>query len=177
MEAHDRGIREGLSKYLGTMRRRFYWLIRDLTCSLGFSSAHSCSCLPSACFFWSTPSGRGLLQKLPPHALYQLCRFQKTCRCFRERPLIDVLKPILEKAEVPGEVGFVRHMVKEEQLIIPVTIPGRETTVSISIASRKALSSRKSILNITNIVRTIMVGRQGRKAPVAPANRHAGLRC
>jgi len=29
-------------------------------------------------------------------------------------------------------------MVKEEQLIIPVTIPGRETTVSIGIASREA---------------------------------------
>ena len=29
-------------------------------------------------------------------------------------------------------------MVKEEKLIIPVTIPGRETTVSISIASREA---------------------------------------
>jgi hypothetical protein len=29
-------------------------------------------------------------------------------------------------------------LVKEEQLIIPVTIPGRETTVSISIARREA---------------------------------------
>ena len=54
------------------------------------------------------------------------------------RPLIDALKPALEKADVRGEVGFVRHMVKEEKLIIPVTIPGRETTVSISIASREA---------------------------------------
>ena len=54
------------------------------------------------------------------------------------RLLIDALKPTLEKADVPGEVGFVRHMVKEEKLIIPVTIPGRETTVSISIASREA---------------------------------------
>ena len=54
------------------------------------------------------------------------------------RPLIDALKPTLEKADVRGEVGFVRHMVKEEKLIIPVTIPGRETIVSISIASREA---------------------------------------
>jgi hypothetical protein len=54
------------------------------------------------------------------------------------RPLIDALKPGLEKAGVPGEVGFVRHMVKEEKLVIPVTIPGRETTVSISIANREA---------------------------------------
>jgi hypothetical protein len=54
------------------------------------------------------------------------------------RPLIDALKPALETAGVHGEVGFVRHMVKEEKLIIPVTIPGRETTVSIDIATREA---------------------------------------
>jgi hypothetical protein len=54
------------------------------------------------------------------------------------RPLIDALKPTLEKAGVRGEVGFVRHLVKEGKLIIPVMIPGRETTVSISIASGEA---------------------------------------
>ena len=54
------------------------------------------------------------------------------------RALIDALKPTLEKADVPGEVGFVRHLVKEEKLIITVTIPGRETTVNISIASHEA---------------------------------------
>jgi hypothetical protein len=54
------------------------------------------------------------------------------------RPLIDALRPALEQAGVPGEVGFVRHMVKEGKLTIPVTIPGRETTVSISITNREA---------------------------------------
>ena len=54
------------------------------------------------------------------------------------RPLIDALKPALEKAGVRGEVGFVQHLVKEQKLIIPVSIPGRETTVSISIASGEA---------------------------------------
>jgi hypothetical protein len=54
------------------------------------------------------------------------------------RPLIDALKPVLEKADVHGEVGFVRHLIKEEKLIIPVTIPGRETIVTINIASGEA---------------------------------------
>jgi hypothetical protein len=39
------------------------------------------------------------------------------------RPLIDALKPILEKAEVRGEVGFVRHMVKEEHLAARHPLP------------------------------------------------------
>jgi len=54
------------------------------------------------------------------------------------QPLIDALKPTLEKAEAHGEVGFVRHLAKEEKLIVPVTIPGRETIVTISVASREA---------------------------------------
>jgi hypothetical protein len=54
------------------------------------------------------------------------------------RPLINGLRPTLEKAHVTGEVGFVRHMVKEQKLIIPVTIPGRETTVTINIPTREA---------------------------------------
>jgi hypothetical protein len=54
------------------------------------------------------------------------------------RPLIEALKPALEKAEVRGEVGFVRHLVNEGKLFIPVTVPGRETTVSISLARREA---------------------------------------
>ena len=54
------------------------------------------------------------------------------------RPLIDALKPTLEHMNVSGEIGFVRHMVKEEKLVIPVSIPGRATTVTINLASREA---------------------------------------
>lgn len=59
-------------------------------------------------------------------------------RTLSGRPLIEALKPVLEKAGVQGEVGFVRHLVKEEELIIPVTVPGRETTVSLKLASGDA---------------------------------------
>ena len=54
------------------------------------------------------------------------------------RPLIDALKPALEKAQVPGEIGFVRHLIKEEKLIIPVSVPGRLTTVTVNLANRQA---------------------------------------
>ncbi len=54
------------------------------------------------------------------------------------RPLIDALKPILENMNIRGEIGFVRHLVKEEKLIIPVSIPGRATTVSINLAGHEA---------------------------------------
>jgi hypothetical protein len=54
------------------------------------------------------------------------------------RPLIDAFKPALEMAGVHGEVGFVRHLAKEQRLIIPVIIPGREITVTIALPSREA---------------------------------------
>lgn len=55
------------------------------------------------------------------------------------RPLIDALKPALATAGIHGEIGFVRQLPKEEQLVIPVIIPGRETTVTITIPKREAI--------------------------------------
>src|ERR1051326_7573856 len=54
------------------------------------------------------------------------------------RPLIDALKPTLQNMNVAGEIGFVRHMVNEQKLIIPVSIPGRATTVTLNLTSREA---------------------------------------
>jgi hypothetical protein len=54
------------------------------------------------------------------------------------RPLIEALKPALAKAGVRGEVGFVRHVVKQEELVVPIIIPGRETTVSLSLGTGEA---------------------------------------
>ncbi len=54
----------------------------------------------------------------------------------RER--IDALRPALELAGVHGEVGWIQHRVKENQLVVPVTVPGRLTTMTIDIAGRKA---------------------------------------
>jgi hypothetical protein len=54
----------------------------------------------------------------------------------RER--IDALKPALEAAHVYGEVGWVQHRVKENRLVVPVTVPGRLTTVTIDLTRREA---------------------------------------
>src|SRR6266404_4882397 len=120
------------------MRGRFYRIIRDLHLYLGLFISPFVLVFAISVFFlvhsWlpriaSETSTTRLVSALPlPGALEMLSG----------RPLIDALKPTLEKADVRGEVGFVRHLVKEEKLIIPVKIPGRETTVSINIASREA---------------------------------------
>src|SRR6266513_5854944 len=120
------------------MRGRFYRLIRDLHLYLGLFSSPFVLVFAVSVFFlvhsWrpriaSETSNTRVVSALPLPGNLQM---------LSGRPLLDALKPTLEKADVRGEVGFVRHMVKENKLIIPVTIPGRDTTVSISIASREA---------------------------------------
>jgi hypothetical protein len=54
----------------------------------------------------------------------------------RER--IESLKPALKQAQVHGEVGWIQHLARENRLIIPVTVPGRVTTVTIDVARREA---------------------------------------
>ena len=120
------------------MRGRFYRLIRDLHLYVGLFISPFVLVFAISVFFlvhsWlprigSETSTTWVVSGLPlPGGLQGLSG----------RRLIDALKPALEKADVRGEVGFVRHMVKEEKLIVPVMIPGRETTVSINIASGEA---------------------------------------
>jgi hypothetical protein len=119
------------------MRGRFYRLTRDLHLYLGLFISPYVLIFAISVFFlvhtWlprilSVASTTRVVSALPlPEDLQKLSG----------RPLIDALRPTLEKAGVRGEVGFVRHMVKEQKLIVPVTIPGRETTMSIGIASRE----------------------------------------
>ena len=120
------------------MRRRFYLLIRDLHLYLGLFSSPFVLVFSFSVFFlvhtW--------LPKIAPETsatrVASALPLPADLRTLSGRPLIDALKPALAKAGVPGEVGFVRHMVKEEKLIVPVTIPGRETIVTINLASRDA---------------------------------------
>lgn len=120
------------------MRGRFYRVIRDLHLYLGLFSSPFVLVFAISVFFlvhaWlpkigSETSATRVVSALPLPADLQT---------LSGRPLIDALKPALEKVGVHGEVGFVRHLVKEEKLIVPVTIPGRETTVSISLAGHEA---------------------------------------
>ena len=120
------------------MRRRFYRLIRDLHLYLGLFSSPFVLVFAISVFFlvhtW--------LPRLAPEnsntRVVSALPLPGNLQTLSGRPLIDALKPALEKADVHGEVGFLQHMVKEEKLIIPVTVPGRQMIVTISIPSREA---------------------------------------
>src|SRR5213595_306109 len=120
------------------MRGRFYRLIRDLHLYLGLFISPFLLVFAISVFFLVHSLRPRIASETSTTRVVSALPLPRDLQRLSGRPLIDALKPTLEKADVRGEVGFVRHMVKEEKLIIPVTIPGRETTVSISIASREA---------------------------------------
>lgn len=60
------------------------------------------------------------------------------------RALIDALQPVLRQANVQGEVGYVQHKPKEHALVIPVTVPGRVTTVRIDLLKREAAIEQRA---------------------------------
>ncbi|MEK7753135.1 MAG: hypothetical protein AAB654_14520, partial [Acidobacteriota bacterium] len=60
----------------------------------------------------------------------------------RER--VDAVRAVLDRLGVAGEVGFIRHIRAERRLVIPVTVPGRETTLDIHLETRTAVISTRT---------------------------------
>ena len=120
------------------MRVRFYRLIRDLHLYLGLFISPFVLVFSVSVFFIVHSWRPRIAPETSNTRVVSALPLPGDWHTLSGRPLIEALKPALEKAGVRGEVGFVQHRVKEEELIIPVTIPGRETTVSIRIASSEA---------------------------------------
>ena len=120
------------------MRARFYQLIRDLHLYLGLFSSPFLLVFAISVFFLVHAWLPKIASETRTTRVVSDWPLPQDWLTLSGRPLIDALKSTLEKADVHGEVGFVRHLVQEQKLIIPVTIPGRESIVSISLASREA---------------------------------------
>ena len=57
------------------------------------------------------------------------------------RARVEALRPVLKQAGVQGEIGFIRHDLKNHRLFIPVVVPGRNVTVDMDLHGRSALIS------------------------------------
>jgi hypothetical protein len=120
------------------MKGRFYRLTRDLHLYLGLFISPFVLVFSISVFFLV----HSFTPKSSPEAVHTrvvpALTLPGDLPKLSGRPLIDSLKPVLETMNVPGEIGFVRHLVKEEKLIVPVSIPGRVTSVSIDLTRREA---------------------------------------
>jgi hypothetical protein len=120
------------------MSRRFYRLTRDLHLYIGlFISPFVLVFAVSVFFFvhswiptFAFPTART--------RLVSSLNLSTNLLQLSGRPLVDALKPILKEMNVPGEIGFVQQSVKDQTLIIPVSIPGRATSVNIDSLRHEA---------------------------------------
>ena len=60
------------------------------------------------------------------------------------REQVNALRGVLDQLGVHGEVNFVRRIPKENRLIIPVIVPGREVSVDLNLATRSAVVTERS---------------------------------
>jgi len=118
------------------MTGRSYRLIRDLHLYLGLFISPFVVVFAVSVFFlvhaWlpkAVPGAKRVVPELSlPAKLEELSG----------RPLIDALQPVLASINAQGEVGWVQHRATEHRLILPVSVPGRLTTVTIDVAEREA---------------------------------------
>jgi hypothetical protein len=65
-----------------------------------------------------------------------------------KRPLADqltALRGLLAQLQVSGEIGHVRYVPRERRMVLPVNLPGRETTVDLHLEARTAhLTTRRT---------------------------------
>jgi hypothetical protein len=128
--------------------RRFYLVTRDLHLYAGlflspfilvfavsvFYLAHGLAPRPAPGVEDGSRTVANLV--LPP----DLARLQGRAR-------VDALRPMLDQLGVHGEIDFVRHVVAERRLIVPVRLPDRDTTVSLQYEQQTAtvISRRQSL--------------------------------
>jgi len=120
------------------MKGRFYRLTRDLHLYLGLFISPFVLVFSVSVFFFVHSWTPKLAPDTARTRVVSSLNLPTDLPKLSGRPLVDALKPILESMHVPGEIGFVQHRVKEETLIIPVSIPGRATSVSLDLARHEA---------------------------------------
>ena len=60
------------------------------------------------------------------------------------REQLDGVRRVLDQLGIHGEVGFIRRIAKERRLVIPVSVPGHETTADLNLAAGTAAISERN---------------------------------
>lgn len=123
--------------------KRFYLVTRDLHLYFGlFISPFVLVFAISVIFLvhsWipgasSPPQTRSVTGLVLPESLERL----------KGREQVDALRGVLDSLGVTGEVNFVRRIPDQHRLVIPVVVPGRETTVDLDLQARSAVIAERA---------------------------------
>jgi hypothetical protein len=120
------------------MNKRLYRVIRDLHLYFGLFISPFVVVFAVSVFFLVHPSDSTVAGAVPVTRTVSDVPLPSNLQSLSGRARIEALRPVLQHAGVYGEIGFVQHRVKEHRLSIPVTIPGRETRVTVDTVTRSA---------------------------------------
>ncbi|HEY3444525.1 MAG TPA: hypothetical protein VGK29_27485 [Paludibaculum sp.] len=124
------------------MTKRFYIITRDLHLYVGLFFAPFILLFSISVFFlvhsW-LPGGKPEPQS--PRVISNLT-LPPDLETLDGRARVDALQAALPLLGLAGEIGFVRHIPKKRRLEFSVSVPGRDTSVELSLADRTATVTR-----------------------------------
>lgn len=126
------------------MSKRFYRVTRDLHLYFGlFISPFVLVFAVSVFFLVHSPSLKSASGIGPESTITDLS-LPADLETVSGRERINKLKPVLERLGVQGEFGWVQHFPKQHRFVIPVTVPGQVTTVTLDLTKREASIARSN---------------------------------
>lgn len=125
-------------------RRRTYWIIRDLHLYAGLFVSPFVLVFAFSVFALVHPSRTPKSAASPGRTVRNLFISSDVNKEIGSARLVAV-RHVLDQCMVRGEIGFIQHLPKENRLVVPVTVPGRETIVTIDLKNRTAeISNRET---------------------------------
>lgn len=120
------------------MGKRLYLISRDLHLYFGLFISPFVLVFSFSIFFLVHTWIPGSKSAIPVSRTAKDVRIPPDLDRLTGRPRVEAVKDTLRQLGVEGEVGNIRHLPKEHRLLIPVVVPGRETTVDVDLANRTA---------------------------------------
>jgi hypothetical protein len=125
------------------MPRRLYLILRDLHLYCGLFISPFVVLFALSVFVLVHP--RGVTAPPSSSRLVRNLALPSNLESLSGRARVHAVRPVLEQAGIGGEIGFIRYIPKEHRLEIPVTVPGRETTLDLNLSARTAtITERKT---------------------------------
>lgn len=122
--------------------RRFYLWIRDLHLYFGLFVSPFVLLFSVSVFFLVHPSVPEVSRPSASRTAGDLSLPADLDRR-NVREQISALRPVLDALGVHGEINFIRRFPKERRLVVPVIVPGRETTVELHLETRSAVITER----------------------------------
>ena len=125
-------------------RQRIYWIIRDMHLYAGLFVSPFVLVFAFSVFALVHPSRQSRPTVSGSRTVRNLYVPADIEKDIGSAGLVAVRR-ILDQCMVRGEIGFIQHLPRENRLVVPVSVPGRETVVVIDLKGATAdISDRET---------------------------------